>query len=125
MQKLAKANQVSVLVHISALGANPDSSNFYSKTKGKAEEQVERNGPEQTYAVQPSMLLGDRNEKRVGESIGKFLMKNLEFLMQGPLKKYRAIEAYDVADSMMKIAQHLPEEKRIESEKLKVISKDK
>ena len=50
------------------------------------------------------MLLGDRKEFRLGESIGKMVMKAISFLFIGKLKRYKAIEARDVAKAMIKIS---------------------
>jgi hypothetical protein len=50
------------------------------------------------------MLLGDRNEFRLLELIGKVFMIIISFLFIGPLKKYKAIQAYKVADMMIKQA---------------------
>ncbi len=50
------------------------------------------------------MLLGDRKEVRIGESIGKVLMKALSFLFVGKLKRYKAIEGEAVALAMVKLS---------------------
>ncbi|MBL4709631.1 MAG: NAD-dependent epimerase/dehydratase family protein [Flavobacteriales bacterium] len=120
--KLAKAKKVSQLVYVSALGANASSSNFYMRTKARLEDAIEREGPKGSYVVRPSMLFGNRKEKRLGESIGIFLMKNLEFLMIGAFKKYRGIYDADVAEAMIFIANSTPKQKAFDSDELKAIS---
>ena len=50
------------------------------------------------------MLLGDRKEFRIGEIIGKGLMRALSFVFIGNLKKYKAIRAEDVAKAMIAVA---------------------
>ena len=120
--RLAKKSGVKQLVHISALGANAKSSNFYINTKGRAEEMIWKNGPKNSYAVRPSMLFGNRNEFRLGEKFGIFLMKNLVFLMQGGLKKYRGIYDAEVAEAMLFIANAVPQQKYFDSEELKAIA---
>ncbi|MBY0433578.1 MAG: oxidoreductase, partial [Cyclobacteriaceae bacterium] len=50
---------------------------------------------------QPSMLLGPRTESRAGESIGKMVMKALDFAVP---KKYKAIESEKVARAMLVLA---------------------
>jgi len=122
--RLAKQNQVSQLVHISAIGANSKSSNFYTKTKGKAEEAVWKVGPENSYAVRPSMLFGNREEFRLGEKIGIALMKTLGFLMVGPAKKYKGIYDEEVAQAMIFIANATPKQKAFNSDELKAIAKN-
>lgn len=120
--QLSKSGKVKTLVFISSLGADANSSNFYLRTKGRAEDEILKNGPENSYAVRPSMLFGDRKENRIGESIGKFFMKNLEFLMIGGLKKYRGIYDNQVARAMIIIALSQPKSTIIESEELKEIA---
>lgn len=44
---------------------------------------------ESLVILRPSILLGDRKERRAGEEIGRFVAEKLSFLFAGPLKKYR------------------------------------
>ena len=55
--------------------------------------------------MQPSLLLGNRTEFRLGEKVGAFFMKMLPFLFIGSLKKYKPIEGKTVAKALLKIAQ--------------------
>lgn len=102
--ELAKKNGVSTIAVISSLGANADSRNFYLHTKGEMENLLIAQMFEKTVILRPSMLLGKRNEFRLGEEIGKRLFKGLAFLFQGKLRRYRAVEAADVAAVMLKVA---------------------
>ena len=86
---------------VSSVGANKASSNFYLKLKGDIEEAVKNTGPISVSAFRPSMLLGFRHEKRFAESVPKQLMQIFSFLFVGGLKKYKAINAEDVANSMV------------------------
>tara|TARA_B110000503_G_C7159309_1_gene418859 strand:+ start:1002 stop:1670 length:669 start_codon:yes stop_codon:yes gene_type:complete len=122
--KLAKKANVNQLVHISAIGANSGSSNFYTRTKGKAEEVIWEDGPSNSYAVRPSMLFGDREEFRLGEKIGIFFMKTVQFLMIGSAKKYRGIYDEEVAQAMIFIANSSPKQKAFDSDELKAIATD-
>ncbi|MBC7889797.1 MAG: NAD(P)H-binding protein [Ferruginibacter sp.] len=83
---------------VSSLGANKNSGIFYSKTKGEIEEAVTGIGYESLFIFRPSMLLGQRAEFRVGEMIGKLLMKSFAFLIP---KKYKAIAGGQVAKAMI------------------------
>lgn len=120
--KLAKQLNVNQLVHVSAIGANASSSNFYTKTKGRVEEAIWADGPERSYAVRPSMLFGNREEFRLGEKIGILFMKALEFLMIGGAKKYRGIYDEEVAQAMIFIANSCPKQKAFDSDELKAIA---
>jgi len=89
---------------ISAMGANPQSGIFYNKVKGEVEEAIHKVGFESFTIMRPSLIMGDRNEKRTGENIGKFVMGAFKFLLIGPLKKYRAVEAKKIAKAMAVLA---------------------
>ena len=90
---------------ISSLGANSESSNFYLKTKGKCEEGLRKLPFQSTSIFRPSLLLGNREEFRLGEKIGEYVMKIASIFLIGKLKKYHAIKAKKVAYAMFKIAQ--------------------
>lgn len=120
--RLAKQNKVKQLVHISAIGANSKSGNFYTKTKGKAEESIWEVGPENSYAVRPSMLFGNREEFRLGEKIGIAVMKTFGFLLVGSAKKYKGIYDKEVANAMIFIANAAPKQKAFNSDELKSIA---
>jgi uncharacterized protein YbjT (DUF2867 family) len=55
---------------VSSIGANPESSNFYLRTKGKMEQDVKLIPFDGIYILQPSFLLGGRKEYRAGEKAG-------------------------------------------------------
>lgn len=99
--KKAKEAGVKQFAVVSSIGANAKSKNFYLNTKGKVEEQLKSIGFERLVIVQPSLLLGKRNEKRFGEDVGKALYSVFKFIFNGPLRKYRGIQAYDVAKAMI------------------------
>lgn len=68
------------------------------------------------------MLLGDRNDSRLGEAAGKILMKVASPLLFGRWKKYRAIHAETVAHAMIIIANSSPTSQVIfESDEIKEI----
>lgn len=98
---------------VSAMGANAASSIFYIKVKGEIENAIDKLNYSSLQIFQPSLLLGNRKEVRVGELIGKVVMKGLGFLFIGPIKKYKAIEAETVAKAMVKAALQAKKEKRV------------
>ncbi len=100
LAQIASANKVKKFLMISSLGANKNSSNFYLRTKGKAEEAVTANNISSIYFFRPGMLLGKRGEFRLGESIGKVFMELFSFIFVGKLKKYRGVQAGKVAAAM-------------------------
>lgn len=102
--KIALANGATQYLLVSSLGADKDSLVFYSKTKGEVERDIAALGYPALHIMKPSLLLGDRTESRLGEKVGEAVMTSLSFLMQGPLKKYRAIDAEAVAFAMVHLA---------------------
>ena len=58
--------------------------------------------------MRPSILLGNRNEKRFGETIGKVFMKISYPFLLGKLKKYRGIHATKVAGKMISSVDEFP-----------------
>lgn len=90
---------------VTALGADSKSSFFYNRVKGEVEEQLIKLNYPSLKIFQPSLLLGERNEHRMGEKIGEVLFGLVGFLMIGPLKKYRAIDSAKVARAMVALAQ--------------------
>jgi len=89
---------------VSAIGANPVAANFYLQLKGCIEEDVTALPFESIHIFRPSILLGKREEFRLGENIGKAFMKGISFLLLGAWRKYRPFAAGDVAKAMVAAA---------------------
>lgn len=103
--QLAKANHFKQCLIVSSLGAQPQTSNFYLKTKGEVETALEGLNFDATIIVRPSLLLGNRSEFRLGEIVGAFFMKLFSFVLLGKLKRYRAIDSAKVAKALYVLAQ--------------------
>ncbi|AIQ27269.1 MULTISPECIES: oxidoreductase [Paenibacillus] len=101
---LAKDYGVKQFLAVSSMGANAKSRNFYSRTKGRAEDGLIAAGFHGLHLFRPSLLLGDREEFRLGERTASVIMKALDFAMVGKAAKYRAIPAAKVARAMRNIA---------------------
>jgi hypothetical protein len=87
---------------VSAVGANSSSATFYSRTKGEMEEGVKEAFPDSPVVFfRPGLLLGDRNESRVGEKIGEWVFRMADPFLRGNTTKYRSIESRDVARAMI------------------------
>jgi uncharacterized protein YbjT (DUF2867 family) len=102
---IASQNKVNQFIIVSSLGANATSSNFYLETKGEIQNFLKDCNLESVSIFQPSLLLGNRTEFRLGEKIGTFFMKLISFLLIGNLEKYKPIESKTVAKALFKIAQ--------------------
>ncbi|MBY0067918.1 MULTISPECIES: NAD-dependent epimerase/dehydratase family protein [Empedobacter] len=97
--------------YISAIGANANSSNFYLKMKGEAEETLQKNNIKQLFLYRPSLLIGNRAEYRLAENISAKIFPLINFFLRGNLSKYKSIEAEKVAQSLLENDLQLNSEK--------------
>lgn len=121
--KLSKENSIKTFVVVSALGANAKSSIFYNKTKGEMERDVLAQNIVNTYILQPSIIGGNRKEKRIGEKLGLLIFKGLQPFFFGKLKKYRITEAEHIAQTMINLANSTSTKKIITSASIKLLAK--
>ncbi|GAA0872628.1 oxidoreductase [Gangjinia marincola] len=102
--ELCAENNIKPFVVISAMGADAGSSIFYNRVKGMMEEAVMDQGISNTIIARPALIGGDRDEKRLGESIMKSILTVVNPLLFGSLKKYRMIYPQEIADAMIWLA---------------------
>jgi uncharacterized protein YbjT (DUF2867 family) len=102
LAEIAKKNGVEQFHLVSSIGANKDSSNFYIKLKGETEEAVKAMGLNCLFIYEPSVLTGQRYDRRPKEELVAWLMKVINPLLFGSFRKYRSIFAYTVAMAMFK-----------------------
>jgi uncharacterized protein YbjT (DUF2867 family) len=120
--RLSKAAGAKRFIITTSLGAHPQSPNFYLRTKASLEEELEALNFERLIIVRPSLLLGDRAERRFLESLAIKAMPVIDFLLIGRLRKYRAIEAKKVAWCMVHLANTVNEPVRVvESDELQTV----
>lgn len=102
--KLAIQNKVKQLQIISAPGANSKSRVFYTRTKGEMQDEVIRIAKDQLdlYFLQPSLIVGVREDKRGKEGFANAFMSVFNFMI--PLN-YKKIRGLTVAKAMQKIAE--------------------
>ena len=117
--KLCKQNSINSFIVISAIGANPKSRVFYNRIKGEMERDVLAQKIEHAQLLQPSLIVGNRNEKRAGEDFSKQFMKLFGFLIPA---RYKMIEAEAVAHTMLYLANNPAKEVIIPSEKIREIA---
>lgn len=96
-------NNVSKLLLVSSVGADSSSSNFYLRLKGEVEDAIEKLPIAYVGIFQPSLLLGDRKEFRLGEKISQLIMPLFAFAIPS---KYKPIAASSVAKAMIREAIH-------------------
>jgi uncharacterized protein YbjT (DUF2867 family) len=90
---------------VSAMGADAESSIFYSRVKGELENALQSIGYNSLHIFRPSFIAGPRKESRPGEKIGLAIFSLLAPLFIGPLKKYAPIQAEHIARAMLRTAQ--------------------
>ena len=98
--KAAAENGVKSYFLVSSSGANAKSKLFYMKIKGELEEKVKLLPFKKIRIFRPSLLLGERNEKRFGEKAAERLLKIVVPLFSF-LKNQRPIEGEKVARAMI------------------------
>jgi len=89
---------------VSSVGAAREAGNFYLRVKGETEDAVAALGYPRFVALRPSMLLGDRGERRLGEVVARALAPAINPLLLGALRRYRGIEADRVAAALVAAA---------------------
>ena len=100
----AAKNGVGTYVLISSAGANSKSSVFYTNMKGKLEDAVQALLFKQITIIRPGQLAGNRVEKRKSEKIALSIMYFINKL--GLLKRYKPIQAYQVAQAIINAAEN-------------------
>lgn len=98
LAKIMKANGASQYLLVSAMGADKNSSIYYNRVKGEVEEAVSKTGFHCLHFFRPSLLLGDREESRPGETAAKVIFKLFGFLIP---TKYKGIRGSQVAKAML------------------------
>lgn len=82
---------------VSAAGASVASSFFYNKVKGLMESDLRKIGFEQLHIMRPSLLIGNRHERRPMEGLAMKLAPYISFLIPD---EYRPVPHYAVAQAM-------------------------
>jgi uncharacterized protein YbjT (DUF2867 family) len=104
LAKKAKEMNAEKFLVVSSLGANSKSMIFYNRVKGEVEAELKNQFMPHLYIFRPSLLLGQRAEKRTGEKAAAYFYMVLAPLFSGPLRKYKGIEAKKVASAMIQTA---------------------
>lgn len=91
-------------VIVSSIGAAPNSKSFYLQLKGQVEEAIIATSIPSVHIMQPSMLLGLREEKRPMERFLQGTMRFTSKFFMGSWRQYRAIEGKTVAKAMLAAA---------------------
>jgi uncharacterized protein YbjT (DUF2867 family) len=107
---------------VTAAGANASSRIFYNRVKGEVEDAVRALPLEGVVILRPSLLLGERAGSRTGESIAQKVVPALDWMLVGPMRRYRSIQASTVARAMVRLAREKPTGVRVvESDEIQTI----
>jgi uncharacterized protein YbjT (DUF2867 family) len=96
--RLAEKNKIQKFMLVSSVGASANSKNFYLRIKGEVEDVLKHSSIAVKGIFQPSLLLGERKERRVGEYLARAIMPVFNFMI--PMK-YKPIQAAVVASAMI------------------------
>lgn len=95
---------VTRLLLVSSVGASATARSFYLRTKAQLEANMIALGFEHLVIARPSFLTGRKGEFRLGEEAAILILRLLSPLMLGGLRKYRGIDASQVAQSLVQAA---------------------
>jgi uncharacterized protein YbjT (DUF2867 family) len=112
--RIAKERGAKSVFLVTAVGANPHSKFFYVRTKGETERDVIALNFEHTHVFRPSMILGNRKEKRslLEEALMRF-WSALNPLLTWKGDKYKGITGEDIAKAMIESAKNQTEKLKI------------
>jgi uncharacterized protein YbjT (DUF2867 family) len=111
--KTAKENGAKSVFVVSSIGANPNSTIFYTKTKGELERDLIALDFEHTHIFEPSMIVGNRKENRPSEKIFIKIFTIISPLLIGKLNKYKGIDGKDIAKAINNSAKDQTEKVKI------------
>ena len=101
----AKAHGVERFVHVSSIGADFASKNFYLRVKGEVELYLTKLRFGRLDILRPGLLRGARvNDRRAGEKLGILAAPLVNLALHGRYRQYRAIHAETVADAALALA---------------------
>lgn len=99
--RLALAHGAQAYALNSALGADPDSRVFYSRTKGELERDLQALGYASLTLVRPGLIGGERTESRPAERLGVWVSERLRPLLP---PRYRVVPAERIAHHLLAAA---------------------
>ena len=98
LAKVSLKNGATSFTVITAIASDENSRWFYSRVKGKLENELKILGFNNLNILRPSMLLGHRKEFRLGEWISKHIMILFSWMIPA---KYKAVKDLTVARCML------------------------
>jgi uncharacterized protein YbjT (DUF2867 family) len=112
--RLARAHGTRGFALTSSTGADPHARNFYLRTKGELERDLDTCGFPSLTLVRPSLIGGKRDESRPAERLAMFLMTAFRPIIP---RRYRMVPAENIARTLLEAAlSAIPGRHVIESE---------
>ncbi len=105
---LAKHNDIQRFVVISSIGASVSSPFFYLKCKAEMEQAIITAELPIAHIVRPSLLIGERTEKRSGERFAIMFSNLFPWIYKGFLAKQKPITATQLSRAMIGIMNEWP-----------------
>ena len=103
--KQAQARGIKNISIVTSLGSDSNSANFYLKSKGMIEDKIIKMGFDSISIHRPGLLIGARNEMRLGEFIGqKIFPYFIDPFLMGSIRKYRCIKSDTLAKAMVNLS---------------------
>ena len=103
--KQAQARGVKNISIVTSLGSDCNSANFYLKSKGMIEDKITKIDFDSISIYRPGLLIGARNEIRLGEFIGqKIFPYFIDPFLMGSIRKYRSIKSDTLAKAMVNLS---------------------
>ena len=103
--KQAQASGVKNISIVTSLGSDSNSTNFYLKSKGMIEDIITKLDFDSISIHRPGLLIGARNEMRLGEFIGQKIFPNfIDPFLMGSIRKYRSIKGDTLAKAMVNLS---------------------
>ena len=103
--KQAQAKGVKNISIVTSLGSDSNSANFYLKSKGMIEDKITKIDFDSISIHRPGLLIGARNEMRLGEFIGqKIFPYFIDPFLKGSIRKNRSIKGDTLAKAMVNLS---------------------
>lgn len=102
--KIAKSHNAKCFSVISASGANPSSRIFYNQVKGQTETDLKNLGLSKLIIFRPALLVGDRKEFRLAESLFIKLFLKIKSGLPPHLSKRIMTSTNLLADQMLELS---------------------
>ena len=99
--KIAKAQNAKSFTLVSAMGANANSTIFYSRVKGQTENEVRTLGLRSLIIFRPTLLIGPRREFRFAERIMIKILFPLSSILPARIQKSLVTRAESLAAQML------------------------